>query len=125
MITDVESEIEMVKFDDGLIITNYHPVLIENQWKFPIDLKPAEKIYVSKYYNFVLEEGHSLLVNGVHCISLGHGIKEDVAEHEYLGTEKVINDLERLDGWDEGEVNVNLNMVVRDPRTNLIVGFKI
>jgi len=39
------------------------------------------------------------LVNGIHCISLGHGIEEDVARHEYLGTQKVIDDLEKFQGW--------------------------
>jgi len=36
----------MVRFDEGLIITNYHPILIGNEWKFPVDIKPTEKMYV-------------------------------------------------------------------------------
>ncbi len=70
----------------------------------------------------MLEEGHSLMVNGIHCISLGHGFKGDVVEHEYLGTEKIINDLEKLNGWSDGKVFLNVGMLKRDSRTNLIVG---
>jgi hypothetical protein len=112
----------MVKFDSGLIITNYHPVLYEGSWRFPVDLKACEKFYVDQYYNFVLEEGHSMLVNDIYCITLGHGMKGPVLEHEYLGTERVIEDLESLDGWADGKVSVDFCMIKRDPRTNLIVG---
>lgn len=61
-------------------------------------------------------------VNDVYCITLGHGLKGPVLEHDYLGTEKIIDDLKRLDGWEEGKVSVDFSMVKRDPRTNLIVG---
>ena len=63
-----------------------------------------------------------MFVNDVYCITLGHGMKGAVLEHEYLGTERIIGDLKTLKGWDKGEVNVDFSMVKRDPRTNLIVG---
>lgn len=63
-----------------------------------------------------------MLVNDVFCITLGHGMKGPVVEHEYLGTEKIIDDLKSLDGWSNGRVSLDLSMVKRDPRTNLIVG---
>ena len=48
-------------------------------------------MYVDKYYNFVLEQGHSMLVNETYCITLGHNMKgNNAVEHEYLGTEKII-----------------------------------
>ena len=81
VMTEVREEIEMVKFENGLIITNYHPILMNDGWKFPVDVKMSEKIFVDKYYNFVLEQGHSLLVNDVCCITLGHGLKGPVLEH--------------------------------------------
>jgi hypothetical protein len=115
----------MVKFDNGLIITNYHPVIVNGQWKFPIDVKKAENIFVDNYYNFVLEKGHSMLVNDTFCITLGHGLKGAVVEHEYLGTDQVINDLMKLVGWTEGKVCIDNKMVKRDPRTNLIVGLSL
>jgi len=70
----------------------------------------------------VLEEGHSILVNETPCITLGHGLKGDVVEHEYLGTERIVNDLKKLSGWENGEVSINSSMVQRDLRTNLITG---
>ena len=111
----------MVKFQSGLIITNYHPVLSKGEWKFPVDVKQSEKIYVDRYYNFVLEYGHSMLVNDMYCITLGHGMKGPVLEHEYLGTEKIVDDLKKLEGWNNGSVVIDFSKVKRDPRTNLIV----
>jgi hypothetical protein len=29
-------------------------------------------------------------------------MKGDVVEHEYLGTERIIKDLEKLNGWSDG-----------------------
>jgi hypothetical protein len=122
LITEVNEQIEMVKFSNGLIITNYHPVMHEGQWTFPVDVKASEKIYVNQYFNFVLEQGHSILVNDVFCITLGHGMKGPVLEHEYLGTSKIIDDLKTLEGWDEGRVTLDSKTLKRDSRTNLIVG---
>lgn len=112
----------MVKFENGLIITNYHPILHKNEWMFPVDVKGPEQIFVDRYYNFVLEQGHSMLVNEVYCVTLGHGMQGPVLGHEYLGTEKVIDDLKKFEGWNHGKVVLNPTMVKRDPRTNLIVG---
>jgi hypothetical protein len=39
-----------------------------------------------------------------------------------LGTDKIIDDLQRLRGWQVGEVVVAKDMVKRDPLSNLIVG---
>ena len=54
LVTEVHQDIEMVEFDGGLIITNYHPVLHDGSWKFPVDVKASVKLYVDQYYNFVL-----------------------------------------------------------------------
>lgn len=124
LVTEIGEEIEMVCFESGLIITNYHPILYKGEWKFPVDVKPSQKLHVDRYYNFVLKEGHSLIVNEMPCITLGHGMKGEVVEHEYLGTEKIVQDLEKLKGWSEGQVSIDYSMVERDPRTNLITGIK-
>ena len=53
------------------------------------------------------------------CIGLGHGIeKDEVATHEYLGSQKVVEDLKLSKGWEVGRVKVNEFM--RDEKTHLI-----
>ena len=55
-------------------------------------------------YNLVLDRNHVPLVNGVGCVSLGHGIEHDpVARHAYWGA-AVLADLAALPGWADGRV---------------------
>ena len=122
LITEVNEVIEMVRFNGGLLITNYHPIVHNGEWTFPVDVKPADKLFIDKYYNFVLENGHTMKVNGIDCATLGHGFKGKVIEHDYLGTEAIVRDLSKLEGWTRGNVSLSRNMVKRDPITNLIVG---
>ena len=44
-----------------------------------------------------------MMINGVRCVTLGHGISDGVARHPYFGTEAVIHDLEATWGWRAGE----------------------
>ena len=61
-----------------------------------------------------------MIVNGMECVSLGHGLKEgEVVEHEYLGTEKVVEDLKKGEGWERGLVEVG--EFVRDEVSQRIV----
>ena len=46
----------------------------------------------------------ALLVNGVACAALGHGLDAPVVKHEYWGTDAVIDDLRNRPGWEEGRV---------------------
>lgn len=63
--TEVNKEIEIIKFESGLIITKYHPVLFNHIWTFPIDCGNLVKIFIDKYYNFVLQSGHIMKVNEI------------------------------------------------------------
>ncbi len=47
-------------------------------------------------------------------------MKEDVLEHEYLGTEKVINDLRKVRGYQYGRVLLSKDAMRRNPHTLLI-----
>jgi hypothetical protein len=70
----VNEYINIVQFNSGLIITKYHPVYLSGKWAFPIDEGTVINMYVEAYYNFVVEFGHSLVVNNIPCITLGHGL---------------------------------------------------
>lgn len=53
-------------------------------------------------YSLVLREEHTVVIGGVECVTLAHGLQEDVVRHAYLGTERVLHDLMRLPGWQVG-----------------------
>lgn len=112
--------------DTGLEITPYHPIRTkEGTWIFPKDLESST---VHKYlgeefvYTYVLDNGHSLHVNGVECVTLGHSFIDEVVAHEYFGSQEVIEDLKNLDGWQDGLVTLNESDFVRDSKTQKVVG---
>jgi len=88
-----------------LELTEWHPVLCEGgRFRFPLLLGAARLRACAHVYNLVLDRCHVPLVNGVGCVSLGHGIEADpVARHAYWGG-AVLADLAALPGWAEGRV---------------------
>ncbi len=51
-------------------------------------------------YSFILDDGHVMLINGVECISMGHGFTDnDVVKHEFFGTQRIVEDLKAKRGW--------------------------
>ena len=122
------SECEMVKLSNGVKLTPWHPVFIDNTWKFPNNIGKL-KLYggVDYIYNAVVDKGHSLMINGVHCVTLGHHLKENkVVEHPYFGTDLVLDSLKSLDpqGWAKGYINMQegVHKTLRDRETGLIYG---
>jgi len=102
-----------VRGADGapLMITEWHPMLdSRGAWRFPIML--GERVYrrCSHVYNLVLDSDHVVLVNGVGCVTLGHGFSSEVAAHPYWGTSKVIDHLRSLPGWGTGRVVMDVSI---------------
>jgi hypothetical protein len=99
---------QLTRLPSGLEITEWHPIreASTGRWRFP-HMIGAQVVKKTPYvYNFVLAPGHpTILVEGVPCAALGHGIADDpVASHPYWGTDAVLNDLMRRPGWGEGRV---------------------
>jgi hypothetical protein len=105
--TKVNKVIDMVHLTNGLVITPFHPIKMNGQWMFPNSVGQTVKSFVPEYFNFVLVDGHSMLVNGMECITLAHGLRDnDVVNHDYLGTQAILDDLKTMNGWRLGHVNV-------------------
>ena len=119
-----------------LKITKWHPVksdgIHKGQPTFPNDVVEFSKLSSTNYfvvekpkyvYNIVMEDGDYpwFTVNGFECVALGHGEKVNtVLAHEYYA-EKVLDDLQQLEGWESGFVTVSQKKV-RDPVTTLVIG---
>ncbi|CAF0877508.1 unnamed protein product [Rotaria sordida] len=67
-----------------------------------------------------------MLVNDVECVTLGHGFKEDIARHSYYGSERVINDLERLnlEQNNGGLIEITEKMLIRNIKSGLVDGLQ-
>jgi len=87
----------------SLQITSWHPIKIGGKWMHPATISTPFVKYCPFVYNFVLHNEHILEISGMNCVTLGHGFKGPVVEHEYWGY-LVINDLMEKNGWESGYV---------------------
>lgn len=119
----------LVTLPGGLRLTPYHPVHKEDGWYFPLDLATPERdAACDAVYNFVLAGEHAMVVNGVECVTLGHGLSAPVVAHPYFGTQRVVDDLRRMRGWETGRVELFPSLcagrsMVRDAKTGMVCGF--
>jgi len=99
---------------NGVLLTPYHPVSINNQWNFPADLVQAKPVSIKSWFNLVLEDPINQKYevefdNGVKAITLGHYRTENsVLKHPYFGTDLVLKDLEERDpqGYSDGYIYI-------------------
>ena len=111
----------LVKYD-RLIVTPWHPIVDGCEWTFPVQLADEDEYACEAVYSFLLEDRTpSMVIEGVQCITLAHGIENDpVAEHPFYGTENVVAALQGLTGWQQGLVEIE--SVRRDSKTKLVCG---
>jgi len=107
-----------------LAITPYHPICVDGTWCFPTAIAPAQITECEAVFNFVLQGSPALVVDGVPCVCLGHGLQEGAAVHPYLGSDLVVKDLVNFSGFTDGIVHLTSSWAVRDPATGLVCGIR-
>jgi hypothetical protein len=104
---------EMVDID-GFSLTSTHPVrkLDSDEWEYPKDIALNRSEY-DEVINFLLDAHHEIVgvrsqsLTPIRCCTLGHGLKGSIIEHDYLGTDKVVHDLEKIPEFNSGLVYVS------------------
>lgn len=92
---------------EGLHITPGHPVRVDGEWKPARHLSNQRAEHDGFVYNFVLEREHVLLVDGVECVTWGHGFNDPAVKHPYYGDlEAVLKELRSKPGWQQGIVKL-------------------
>lgn len=91
--SEIGPDSELLTDGNGLIVTHWHPVMINNNWCFPtehssfvkFDLQSNQPQYM--YSIMVVDESAmSILVNGSYVATLGHGNTTDrVIGHNFFG----------------------------------------
>ena len=109
----------------GLKVTEWHPIRHRGAWCFPANLEDAREEDCDAVYSFLLEEEThcSMIINGVECITLAHGIENDtVASHEYYGSRAVAEDIVAMVSDEYGCVELcqTSGCVLRNPDTGLV-----
>jgi hypothetical protein len=108
--------------------TMWHPVFYEGTWTHPANIGRIERVYTDAIYNFVLDGGHTLDINGITTCTLGHDFVGPVIGHPYFGRREagqrhILDDLAAQPGWDSGFVTWSNLSVSHDPNTGFINGF--
>ncbi|CAF4232135.1 unnamed protein product, partial [Rotaria socialis] len=119
---------KMVVIDNGLIITAWHPIRLHQRWIMPCSLVSAPtEISCKEVYNFALDQGHTIFVNDMECVTLGHGFKEDIVRHAYYGTQRVIEDLRQLDSEqnNSGIIEITVEGLIRNKESGLVTNLRL
>ena len=95
---------EMVHLENGLIITPWHPIKLNNKWVFPNTIVSPTTTTCESMITLVLDNYHIGFINETPCIMLGHNFKESILDHPYYGTSNVIEDLKKNYGYAMGHV---------------------
>ena len=111
----------LVSFKEGLCITQWHPILINGEWKYPATQELMKCMDCEAVYSLVLDVGHIVYINNIKCVTLGHGFKGDIVEHDYYGTQKVIDDLKKMKGWNRGLIELQPDSVIRNNKTQQVI----
>eukprot|EP00604_Paraphysomonas_vestita_P000936 CAMPEP_0174819540 /NCGR_PEP_ID=MMETSP1107-20130205/2831_1 /TAXON_ID=36770 /ORGANISM="Paraphysomonas vestita, Strain GFlagA" /LENGTH=1055 /DNA_ID=CAMNT_0016033225 /DNA_START=867 /DNA_END=4034 /DNA_ORIENTATION=+ len=103
---------QLVTLKGGLTLTGKHPIRINGEWKYPQTLSSniVEWTTSKVVYNVVLESSHIMIVNGIECCTLGHGLKDPIVSHSYYGSQEVINNLQKLNGWKDGFIRIEKSL---------------
>jgi len=88
----------------GACATPGHPFYVDGAWRKASTLDPPRLRPCNFLYNFVLSHGHIIRINGIHSVTLGHGLEEDGLADDFWGTQRVVDELRMDRGWSEGFV---------------------
>lgn len=112
--------------ENGIYITPWHPINFNNKWEYPNNINKSEISTFTELYTFVLNNHHIVIIENIPCICLGHNYTSNpVLDHPYFGSHQIINDLQKLDNWSNGEVIVDSNKYIRDNESGLICRMNI
>ena len=100
-----------------LNITPYHPVIKpgSKNWIYPKDIGETKMIKCSEMYTFVVNNRKSIIVEDYVFATYGHGLSDNsVIQHDFFGTDLVVNDLKNFMNYKFGKVYLTDNMFKRN-----------
>lgn len=128
--TEITIEVELVKLQDGTIVTENHPIYDENMtnghptWEFPKNISHCESIILPNdtcdaVYTLILDPnyGQVFTANNWITVGLGHNLTDDdILIHPFWGTHKVIDSLKVIDsqGFRDGYITIPQGCIGRD-----------
>jgi hypothetical protein len=104
-------------------ITEFHPVFFsDEQWIYPGESDKFRKDTVNDVYvyDFVLDQYHTVKLFNLYAVTLNHGFTAPVVQHDYFGTELVLDDLMKHPGWANGYIKLDTCKFVRGEDNKVI-----
>ena len=103
----------------NLKITPYHPIIDfknnDDNWVYPKDLGIIKTVKCSEMYTFVLSNRQSVLIEDYIFSTYGHNLdSNEVIQHDYFGSELVIEDLSKITRDPLGKIHLIPSMFVRN-----------
>ena len=124
-LVELEQEGGAAETRKGLLVTPWHPVRIDGKWQFPANIVAPQQRDCEAVYSFVLDAEHCMIIDGVECVTLGHNLTGDVVGHPYFGSQSVVEDLSKAEGWECGLVELRAGGLLRDDDTQLLAAFDL
>ena len=87
------------------------------KWVYPSSIVPSKLEKCDAVYNLIVSSNHIAIVNNTPLILLGHNLTNGILKDEYLGSDKIRNDLKELKGWDKGFVDLKPGCFGRKSKT--------
>ncbi|EXJ74588.1 uncharacterized protein A1O5_02884 [Cladophialophora psammophila CBS 110553] len=113
-----------------LLVTPWHPIKYDGQWRFPNDIAESSMPFKGSVYSVLLapfhhSDGHAVEVGGQICVTLGHGLvrssEDDIRAHKFFGNyHQVAMNLWRLP-WKKG--HFRCGGMLRSAKTGLACRF--
>jgi hypothetical protein len=95
----------LVRLNDELSLTSRHPVFLADGWSLPIWVGKKREVACDAIYNFVLDRDADIMFGDVGAASLGYAVDSPrIVPDPYFGTRRVIEDVQRMSGWEDGLV---------------------
>ena len=88
----------------NLYITEWHPIIHNGKWVFPRNVAPSYPRFCNEVVNLVLKNRDHIVIGGVTCSTLAHGVKGDVIQHEFYGSEAFVRHLHENGTWERNGV---------------------
>ena len=63
-----------------------------------------------------------MIIGNIKCCTLAHNFKGDVIEHDYYGTNRVVEDLQKFKSFESGIIEIDDSNIIRDKNTNWVIG---
>ena len=98
----------------------------EKYWSYPISKGKPVNILCPYMYTFVVENRESLIIERHVFATYGHKYTDQtVIQHDYFGTDKVIDDLKKFQTYGFGIVELCEDNFTRDCETKEINGISV